>query len=327
MLIMRNTTAEVPDTNAQHFLFEEYSDDNGEDIAFAYGYNSSSDFLVRARSQNAKRKVFFNNWSPTEFAQSSDHFGKTPISYDDFFDEIYSICPYSNKWLNSMGFKKKYRDIFYPYNERLIPNASFEKKYDVIYHGGIHGQEHLDCLEVMSKFNYRYCSMTHSINPLTQNCLRYATNTDLSFKDKINLVSQCKISVCYNFVHIREEHIPNIKSWERWFDNEAFSELNKWNIMPQFKTRMHEAAISKTINLIQRDRWNIAERYYIPDEEFVYFEDKEDLQQKIKDIVNRWDDYIPIVEKAYQRSLSYTTKNFLNIVENNKEWKNYNATE
>jgi hypothetical protein len=322
---MRNTNAEVPDTNAHHFLFEEYSNEFEKDTAFSYGYNSSNDFLVRARSEGMKRKIFFNNWSPTEFAQTYDHFGKTPISYDDYFDEIYTICPYSNKWLNSLGFRKKYRDIFYPFNKKLIPNQNI-KKYDVIYHGGIHGQEHLDCLEVMSKFNYRYCSMTHSINPLTQDCLRYATNTNLSFRHKIDLVSQCKISVCYNFVHIRPEHIPNIKSWKRWNENEAFSEVDGWNVMPQFKTRMHEAAISKTLNLIQRDKWNVAERYYIPNEEFVYFEDKIDLENKIKDIIHNWEEYVPIVERAYQRSLQYTTENFLNIIENNKEWENYYAT-
>ena len=48
-----------------------------------------------------------------------------------------------------------------------------------------------------------------------------------------------------------KEHTLNIKSWNNWSENEAFSEIDKTNLMPQFKTRMHEAAISKTLNLIQ----------------------------------------------------------------------------
>ena len=218
-----------------------------------------------------------------------------------------------------MGFDRKYRDIFYPFNDNLIPEHT-EKQYDVIYHGGIHGQEHLDCIEAMKKFNYRYCSMTRGINEQTSICLKDATNVDLEFKDKIGLVEKCKISVCYNFAHIRPEHIPNIKSWERWNENEAFSEVDGMNIMPQFKTRMHEAAISKTLNLVQKDKWNIAEKYYEPDTEFIYFTDKKELEDKIKEISSNWEDYIPMVEKAYNKSLNYTTDKFLGIIEQNKEW-------
>jgi hypothetical protein len=316
---MKNVSAEVPDANTHHFKLEEESN-NCSNNALAYGYNSTSDANIQKIFLKYKRKIYFNNYSPTEFAQACDHNGKTPIVYEDFFDEVYSICPYTNKWLNSLGFDRKYRDIFYPFNEKLIPKPTI-KEYDVIYHGGIHGQEHLDCLEIMSRFNYRYCSMTHSINPLTQRCLRYATNTDLPFQEKINLVAKTKISICYNFAHIRPEHIPNIKSWPKWDENEAFTEVDKWNIMPQFKTRMHEAAISKTLNLVLYDKWNIAEKYYKPNEEFIYFYNKNDLIDKIEDIVKNWDNYVPIVEKAYERSLNYTTKKFIKTIEENSEWK------
>jgi hypothetical protein len=318
MRIEEILTAEIPDTNAFHFKMSKDSTDDGKTI-LSYGYNASFNPFIKEISTPYGRKVFFNNWAPCEFAQSTDHFGRTPMNYDDGFTEVYSICPYSNKWLNTMGFDRKYRDIFYPFNANLIPEHT-EKEYDVIYHGGIHGQEHLDCLDVIQKFNYRYCSMSHGINPLTVESMKYATNKDLSFNDKIALVEKCKISVCYNIAHIRPEHIPNIKSWERWNENEAFSEVDGMNIMPQFKTRMHEAAISKTLNLVQKDKWNIAEKYYEPDTEFIYFTDKQDLEDKIKEITSNWEDYIPMVEKAYNKSLLYTTDKFLGIIEKNEEW-------
>ncbi len=323
MRIEEILTAEIPDTNAFHFKMSKDSTDDGKTI-LSYGYNASFNPFIKEISTSYGRKVFFNNWAPCEFAQSVDHFGRTPMNYDDGFTEVYSICPYSNKWLNTMGFDRKYRDIFYPFNANLIPEHT-EKEYDVIYHGGIHGQEHLDCIEAMKKFNYRYCSMTRGINEQTSICLKDATNVDLEFKDKIGLVEKCKISVCYNFAHIKPEHISNIKSWERWNENEAFSEVDGMNIMPQFKTRMHEAAISKTLNLVQKDKWNIAEKYYEPDTEFIYFTDKQDLEDKIKEITSNWEDYIPIVEKAYIKSLNYTTNKFLGIIEQNQEWNLCNA--
>ena len=94
---------------------------------------------------------------------------------------------------------------------------------------------------------------------------------NLTFQEKISLVANTKISVCYNIVHVNPEHIPHIQSYDNWQHNKAFSEVGKTNIMPQFKTRMHEAAISKTLNLVYKDNWNIAEQYYEPDKEFLYF--------------------------------------------------------
>ena len=84
--------------------------------------------------------------------------------------------------------------------------------------------------------------------------------------------------------------------------------------MPQFKTRMHEAAISKTLNLVFRDEWNIAEKYYKPDEDFIYFNNAQDLDQKIRDINSNWKDYESIVENAYNKAMNYTTDKFVDSI-------------
>jgi len=309
MIIRGDLSAEVPDTNAFHWSLEEHSEMSTEDVLL-YGYNASNNKEFAELYSAYKRKAYFNNWAPCEFAQKREKDGHDALTKEIFFDEVYSICPYANKWLNSLDLGRKYKDIFYPFHPKLIP-PPHEKEYDVIYHGGLHGQEHLDGLRTMLSFNYRFCSMSTHINDLTAQCLRYATNIDLSFQKKINLIAKSKISVGYNIVHIRPEHIPEIKSYDRWNENEAFSEIEGWNIMPQFKTRAHEAAISKTLNLIMRDKWNIIERYYEPDKEFIYFNDDDDLREKITMIINDWEDYEQIVENAYQKAMNYTTDKFI----------------
>ena len=172
----------------------------------------------------------------------------------------------------------------------------------------------------MKEFNYRYVTMTHRINQMTQQCLPFATNTNLNFQEKIDLVAKSKISVCYNLVHISPQHVPAIKTYSNWQKNEAFSEVDKWNVMPQFKTRAHEAAISKTLNLVQRDRWNIMERYYEPDKEFIYFDHESDLRSKIKEIINDWDSYQNVVENAYKKAAGYTTNNFIELIQSGGKW-------
>ena len=324
MIILKDLSVEVPDTNAHHWHLEELSQPSESEVLL-YGYNASDNLSLRKRFQNYSRKVYFNNWAPCEFAQERKDKGQEHDAFkkESFFDEIYSICPYSNKWLNSLKLGREYKDTFYPFHKKLIPEST-KKHYDVIYHGGIHGQEHLDCIRVMLNHNYRYCTMTHNIHnnygqSLTGRCLRFATNTNLKFKDKIQLIAQTKISVCYNLVHVSPEHVPGIQSYDDWQGNEAFSEVGKWNVMPQFKTRMHEAAISKTINLVLKDSWNIAEQYYEPDREFIYFENADDLENKIKEIKNNWEDYIPMTERAYKKALNYTTQNFITEIRRNNE--------
>ena len=315
MLILKDLSAEVPDTNAFHWNLEEQSAESTKAILL-YGYNASDNFTLHQAYDHFERKVYFNNWAPCEFAQKKTEYFDA-FDREKWFDEVYSICPYSSNWLNKIGVGRKYKPIFYPFHCDLIPPPA-PKKYDVIYHGGIHGQEHIDCLRVMSNFNYRYCTMTHHINQLTERCIAFATNVNLQFKEKINLIADTKISVCYNLVHALPEHISAIKSYDNWKDNEAFSEIDRWNVMPQFKTRMHEAAISKTLNLVLKDSWNIAEHYYEPNEEFIYFEDTQDLENKIKEIKNNWEDYQGIIDEAYQKAMNYTTDNFISQIRRNK---------
>jgi len=313
MLILEDLSAEAPNTNAFYWNLKEHSDDDKKAVLM-YGYNACDNERLFEACRQYERKVYFNNWAPCEFAQARVG-GYDALRREERFDEVYSICPYTNEWLNTLGLSRVYRDIFYPFHVDLVPLPQY-KRYDVIYHGGIHGTEHLDCLQVMQDFNYRYCTMTEHINNLTTRCLSYATNVNLSFRSKISLVAQTKVSVCYNLVHLSPEHLPVITSYDNWQNNEAFSEVGSWNVMPQFKTRIHEAAISRTLNLVQRDNWNVVERYYEPDKEFIYFNDKDDLKKKIQEIVNDWGAYEEIVENAFKKSMNYTTINFLERIKN-----------
>jgi len=315
MFIVGDLSVEVPDTNAHHWHLEELNHDDSQNVLL-FGYNAPNNKALHQRFEDCERKIFFNNWAPCEFAQqrSAAHDG---IAYDDWFNEIYSICPYTSEWLNTLGLSKAYKSIFYPFHRSLVPEPT-EKAYDIIYHGGIHGVEHYNCLQVMSHFNYRYCTMNHHINQKTARCLPFATNVNLAFKDKIKLIAQTKISVCYNLVHIEARHVPEIQSYPNWQKNRAFSELGQWNVMPQFKTRMHEAAISRTLNLVQRDKWNIAEDYYEPNKDFFYFDDAQDLYDKAKDILGNWESHQDMVESAYEKAMNYTTEKFIQKIRENK---------
>lgn len=322
MKILKNISLEITDTNSYHWEFEKFSreDDN---ILLTVGYKPlSSDFLKPKKYSNF---IFacFNNWAPCEYAQNPIIDNLNAIEAYEKFDYVLSICPYTVKWLNANSLNKKFIYSFYPYSKDIRPK-NFEKQYDVIYHGGIHGKEHEDALKIMRKYNYRYCSLSYGINKLTKHYLKDATEIDLQFKDKIELVSKCKISICFNHINVSRKHLSNINLYrsKMKLDDDIFSELSLRGLLkyypwighlPQFKTRIHEAAISKTINLVKWDKWNIIEDYYEKDKEFLYFTDKKDLNDKIKYILSNWDSYRiqDVIERAYKKSKRYTTENFL----------------
>jgi hypothetical protein len=54
----------------------------------------------------------------------------------------------------------------------------------------------------------------------------------------------------------------------------------------------------------------VIENFFEPDKEFVYFEEGK-LQETIDKILANYNDYLPIIENAYQRAVrEYTTKAF-----------------
>ena len=53
-------------------------------------------------------------------------------------------------------------------------------------------------------------------------------------------------------------------------------------------------------------------------EEFIYFENADDLFSKVRMISNNWNDFQEIVERAYNKSLQYTTDNFIKQIKENK---------
>jgi hypothetical protein len=320
--IFKDLSIEIPDTNSYHWNFEPFQQEDGNILAVGFNSLNQSGFEA-CRSSEGARVALFNNWAPCEYAQRNVKKGIDAVEAEEKFDYVLTICPYSAEWRNQNSSKKRYIYSFYPYSPEIIPPKT-EKKYDAIYHGGIHGKEHLMAMRVLMKINYRYLSLDYGINPLTQRYLKYATDINLPFKEKIKKIAECKISVCFNLIHVSYKHYKNICEYRSQLrlGGTFFDELKPFHfltnypwigVLPQFKTRIHEAAISRTVNLVYRDKWNIVEDYYEPDREFIYFDDEADLQKKVEFILTKWDsDYIQqMVEAAYTKAMRYTSANFM----------------
>lgn len=283
--------------------------DNSPDEVLFYGINCTNNKSIQSQFENYKRKVLLNLWSPCEFTVPDNPAGDGHAQVK-FFDEIYTVCPYTAQWMNHLDDgSERHKFIYHPFDYTYIP-INQNKIFDVCYFGGLHGHIHHDCIEKIKQFNYRF---------LSQQSYPSVTNFNTSYKEKMNIVSQCKISICYNYIPLRDDHIRQIKSYQNWKDNKAFNNLDS-AVIPQLKARFHEAALCKTLNLVHYDYWNVIENFYQPNKDFYYFNDNSELPYLINNILKSWDYHKQIIESAFNKCLNYGSKETYNLI---KEGKTY----
>lgn len=172
--------------------------------------------------------------------------------------------------------RKGRTNVFFPFNPKYIPEPT-EKLYDVIYTGYVNIPHVRRLANIISQYNYRYVSFQR------QNGLE--TNLGVSYVEKLKLVSQSKVSVIHNMLSYGT---------------------------PQLKSRTFEAAFSRTLMLVLKDKYNVIEEWFVENEDFVYFESEEDLQEKLNTILADYSNYQYLIDNAYNKAINeYTTEKFV----------------
>ena len=316
MKVISYLKSEIPGTNLYDLNLEEFAAQQTkvDESWLLYGYR----ILEKGGLSKTKRGgiyKYLNVTMPTEYCQNGFIHDSTRS-----FSEIYGICPYSCEWLNKLEDSNRYKYIYYPVSVPNNINIKKEKLYDVIYHGGIHSKKYLEMLSKINKFNYRYATMTTGINELTRYALKmYATNVNLTPIEKYNLLGQTKISICFNNFPLSLEQKKNIQNKPFWQNNEAFRYIDEL-IVPQFKSRINEAAILGVINLVERDQWNVIENFYESGKDFIYFESVENIPEIITKITRNYEDYTEMRENAYKKSKRYSRKWLYTDILNSHSW-------
>lgn len=313
MLVVSDLNGDTKDGVNDYLKIERHSEQSDTDVLM-YGINSTINFDLQKKYQNYDSRKLLNLWQPCEFVFESDPAGQNAFEQTLYFTKIYSICPYTAKWLNESFEDERHEAIFYPFGDDIIPNEQ-EKIYDVCYFGGLHGVDHYQCIDQIRKFNYKFISRQYYPQPYSP------TDHNVSFSEKLDIVAKTKISVCYNLLHFRPDQQSVVRRYEGWEKNEAFAYMDDNGRVPQFKQRVHESAFSKSLILCKKDHWNIIEDYYTPNEDFIYFNENSELGDLISEILNNYEDYTHIIENAYNKSLKYTSKNLYEHIKNNKKWK------
>ena len=266
----------------------------------------SEDELERIKKKKVVRLEFEE---PNKFFQAEDF-----DFYDHEFYKVFTLCPFTAEYLNRQQCANKREPIFFPFNGLHTPPRT-EKKFDIIYTGHLHPKPIARDVKIISRFNYRLVSNSDSV---------LVTDRGVGYEEKINLISQSKITLVHNLLYPTFRHLRNIWRYPEWQSNRAFSQLptrlnfasfflrNSSMSVPQLKSRVFEAAFSRSLILCKRDPFNIIEKFFEPGKEFVYYEEGK-LAETVAEILQSYSKYESVIERAFERAQKeYTTEAFFN---------------
>jgi hypothetical protein len=312
MLILENMHGHYEDALERHYDYIRFSEPES-DTLFFHGMGSRTDESFKATKPHAK-KIYFNYEQPCAWYGDKDY-ARVSADVDRFFDKIYTACPYTARWINGIENEDRFEVASHPFNEEEIVLEEQEKAYDVLYWGGIHHDFHKKIVETIYNYKYNFLTLGTPYWGLQDNRYgQFITDVNIPRREMWSLIRKTKINIIVNLLFLKPAEINNIKSLDRWEENEAFSHLESGTI-PQQKTRAIESAVNRCLMLVRRDPWNVIEHWFEPDVDFIYYDDEEDLPNKINEILLDWDSYSEIVENAFQKVVNnYTTEKFINRI-------------
>jgi hypothetical protein len=210
---------------------------------------------------------------------------------EENFDKIFSVCPQLTKVRNKTLKRNVYETVFFPFSERYIPEEK-EKIYDIIF---ISNNNPNWILDLKKNNNLNMCIIGNQNN--------LATHKANTYIEKLNLISQSKISIVHNIYYAPQMDTNFLE----------YQDIEKCIIngkTTQHKSRVMDAAFCKSLILCNRDPFNIIEDIYEENKHFFYFDD-EFILQKIKEILENFESYKEMVTNAFDHALvNYTTKSF-----------------
>jgi len=208
--------------------------------------------------------------------------------YEKLYDKIITICPFTVKKRNEELGRELYVYGYFPSSKNW--NRRNEKDNDIIYVGS--GTDWF--------LDDRILNYKHIV--INQHNRKYTTHSNLSFVEKMDLISRSKITLTHNLIdcsHITDQ-----------INSEKFYEI-KNKKLTQHKSRVIEAARANSLILCKEDGFNIIEDILTPNEDFIYY-NYYNFTKIFNNVLNNYQDYQYIIDNAHNKVVNnYDIKNFV----------------
>ena len=208
--------------------------------------------------------------------------------YEKLYDRIITICPFTAKLRNESLGKELYSYGYFPSSSNW--NRDHKKEFDLIYMGS--GTDWF--------LDDRILKYSHVV--INAHGRHYTTHPNLSFNEKMDMVSKSRITLVHNQINC--SHIYPQEGTDNFYKI-----IN--NRLTQHKSRVVEAARAKSLILCKKDDFNIIEDLFIPNQDFVYYND-DNFDEVVSEILNNYSDYQFMIDNAFKKvSTQYDIKNFV----------------
>lgn len=313
MIIVKKEGGEYADCIVRHFDLFDYNDGQPDKVLF-WGWNSIFDDSLKKTYEHCTKKYFINIVQPCEIMNDYSE-----IAAQSYFDEIFTICPYTAYMLNNTNYvvsKTKYTPICVPYRHKHFEKYKHvgleDKKRDVIYYGQFHNELYTELVNTIKDFNYAFSTISH--HGQTHETVKLITHFNLTSHQKWDLLSECKINVGFNLLFLTVKQLSALRSFPDIHLYNNIESAYRKALMPQMKTRMVEAAASKTLMLMYKDPWNVIETWFEPGKHFLYWETFDQLHDMIDHISKNYENYWHIVEAAYDKVQEYSIESLMSKI-------------
>jgi sugar phosphate isomerase/epimerase len=222
-------------------------------------------------------------------------------------DLVYHLCPYTTNYLNAKYNTNKVKTIFFPIH--LYECEEKERSIPVLYTG--HRATDIDIyMAIEREINNRISNFNDIRNEIAKNDGYYR---------KLNFLAASKIDIVHNIlpktnriVQYNPDFDPQYKDMFPWHNSDIH--------VPQVKSRIFEGAMMGCVLLVYKDESRLHEKYFTENEDFIYFEDADDLTKKVDMILANYDDYIPMAKRAQKKMKEkYTLKGFVDVILKDKQ--------
>jgi len=321
MKVVYKSGGEYGDCIVKHFGLDRY-DDGDEDAVLFWGWQALLDRDLKEKYKNASHRLAFNTSAPCDLLGNDPNYeGGNTIINQEYFTEIFNICPFMCHWLQNNS-STKHTPVCFPFPANKFQKYNnltpADKKHDAIYYGQLHNFSYHLMLDVMSQFDHRFSTIsTHGFvvrdpqGNIVKDATEKVTHRSLSSEEKWDLLSESRVSVGFNLLFLDPQHLKKFNSFNNIETYPAHAYINQNQIMPQMKTRMVEAAATKTLMLLFKDPFGVVENWFEPDTHFIYWENFDDLHDKLSDITTNYEKYWHIVENAHAHVQQYSIENFM----------------
>eukprot|EP00668_Euglena_longa_P030118 GGOE01037532.1.p1 GENE.GGOE01037532.1~~GGOE01037532.1.p1 ORF type:complete len:455 (-),score=110.71 GGOE01037532.1:92-1456(-) len=233
-------------------------------------------------------------------------------------EHVFTMCPYSADWVNAAVGACRRTPMWQAVPPTLLkPFVPFkERLYDIMYMSGrtVNGPVHTALTEVFPGFKYRWVS---SMRWKQFHSKVHCTDFKVSLDRRLFVTRMSRTALIVNALFF-DTRIRTYRDYLRrpiLRTHPAFAAFHTFNrsteggplVLPQLKSRTFEAAMSGALMLVFNDGINVIEKYFVPGEEFLYWQNASDLRSQLEDVLAHPDRYESIARRAYEATLRHYT--------------------